>query len=318
MAEATSELLRTKNGLSYTIRLIRKSSDSRMLWLVHINGLALDQSFWQASITDLQARLDSKGPRIYSTTYDRIGQGSSALSDGAQPTKHDLMYAVQELQDLLEHIVTEHLGGVEKHQLTMIMLSHSIGVPLLRLFMSKHGREWPIAGTVLLDSNMANIDMVELLPDPTAADFDPSKLPADTDTESLEWSRSNIRRMFSPEAPNRENLDRSTLPRLLPFSDRPVFPESRNGKDMHLAVIAHDPKSFAEESLKICTLGLTDKYVEPAWHEYNLGLLRLTGRSEVSSSDILVASGSGHFVQRDNPGIVAIAVNEMIEKIVRN
>lgn len=306
----------TKDGLAYQFSKLTNSQGPRLVWVVYVNGLGLDQSFWKPSILGLQQKLQAfSSPRVYSTTFDRIGQGLSANKDGTRPVKHDLKYSVEELQQLLCHVQQTKLQGRRSESMKLIMVAHSIGVPLLRLFMAEYGSSWPIVGTVLIDSNMANVDMAELLPDSSKPDFDASTLPQDTDIAALNWSRDNARRMFSPSAPNKENLDRSTLSGLLPYPDQPVFPLQSNGEKIELKVIAHDPATFADESLKICTLGLTNTYVEPVWHRYNLGLLQLTGQ-RLKDSEIIVASGSGHFVQRDNPEVVAETVSCMIEKVI--
>jgi len=170
-----------------------------------------------------------------------------------------------------------------------------------------------VSAAAFLDSNMANTDMVSLLPDPDSASFNPSDLPADTTLHDLHLARQNYTRLFSPSAPNPENLDRSTLADLLPQSNHPLI-RSVDERPFTIRVVAHDPATFAEESLKICTRGLTERYIEPAWHGYNKGLRTLHG-PEGSGPELVVAKGSGHFIQRDNPRCVADVIWDLLGTI---
>lgn len=55
------------------------------------------------------------------------------------------------------------------------------------------------------------------------------------------------------------------------------------------------------------------KYVNPVWHQYNQGLARLTV-SEKSKGPI-IAQGCSHFIQKDNPVLVANEVCEMVQAV---
>ena len=82
-----------------------------------------------------------------------------------------------------------------------------------------------------------------------------------------------------------------------------------------MTVVAHDPDTFAEEGLKICTRGLTERYIEPAWQAYNAGLLTLDGKKE-GEGEVVVVKGAGHFVQRDNPQCVAGEILKMVRRAI--
>jgi len=61
------------------------------------------------------------------------------------------------------------------------------------------------------------------------------------------------------------------------------------------------------------SVSLTMKYANPAWHEYNEGLARLTDVERAKGP--IIAPGCGHFVQRDNPGFVVQEVFNMWKDI---
>ncbi|KAJ9658982.1 hypothetical protein H2198_003411 [Neophaeococcomyces mojaviensis] len=303
-----------------------------VLWIIFLNGLGLPQAFWQPTIqllhSDVEANPASLHDEIYVTTYDRYGQGFSrpqqispttkiAPADPTwKPDRHDCLDSVHDLAQLVEklsvRVLTEGREN-DKRQFRILLVGQSLGVPIARLFADKHGDH--VAALMLIDSNMANVNMVNLLPDPDAPEFNADQLPEDTSVEQLRRTRDNYTKLFAPTAPNAENLDRSTLLDLLPRSDTPAL--GRDGKRVLLTVVAHDPEAFAEEGLKISTRGLTEGFIEPAWWRYNLGLLRLDGETEedVNASAIVVAKDAGHFVQRDNPRCVVDEIWKLVKKL---
>lgn len=307
--------------IAYTFRTLLKSETQDIVWIVFVNGLGLPQAFWQPSIQLLEDHLSSHGsnadfPKVIATTYDRYAQGLSKIENNAPPQKHDLADAANELHNVITHL--HHLHKTELSNARIILVAHSIGVPQARLYLDKKTAfRDSIAGAVFLDSNVANIDLVSVFPDPESPSFDASKLPPDTTVEQLSATRAFYAKMFAPSAPNAENLDRSTLPGLLPFADQPTL-RTASQPEFPLTVVAHDAEAFVAESLRISTRGLTEQYVEPAWHNYNLGLLELSGRDNVSAHEIVVASGAAHFVQKDNPQCIAAEIYKLATKIVNN
>lgn len=338
------------------------STKKSIIWLIFVNGLGLPQAFWQPTIQLLESELTSNTLSIspshgetYATTYDRYGQGQSrpqlnghSNSSDWTPAPHNCLDAANELAELIHLLrpiilsshdpvtTTTAITSSSDNHLQIVLISHSLGVPITRLFVEHHGTS-EIAGLILIDSNMANINMVDLLPSGTET----LKLPSDTTIEQLRWTRANYTKLFSPTAPNAENLDRVSLLTLLPRSDAPVLLQryhehgsgSKGGEDadergekrkrnLALTVIAHDPEAFAEEGLRIATKGLTREYIEPAWREYNRGLLHLNSSEEEKAVDdddhekrVVVAPGAGHFVQRDNPRCVADEVWKLLKRL---
>lgn len=311
--------------------ILRPASEThKCVWLFFVNGLGLSQVAWQPTLKLLQA--DSYlssflGTSIVASTFDRYGQGLSQPPDNRQPQSHDCHEAAQEIQYMINRLRLKHLSDLAHGELSIVIISHSIGVPLTRLaFDTSRGYvpdpAPPVRGYIFLDSNMANVDLAELLP---SLDVDPTNLPVDTSLEDLLKARMFYKKLFSLDAPNAENLSRVSMGPAVPAADAPVLPAwqyTRNAKHAEdlvtnvkplLRIVEHDPEAFAEESLKICTKGLTMEYVNPAWHEYNLGLSRLDG--EGAGSKITVANGAGHFVQRDNPKCVANQIINIVATI---
>jgi hypothetical protein len=65
-------------------------------------------------------------------------------------------------------------------------------------------------------------------------------------------------------------------------------------------------------SLKV-PVAHTMNYLHPAWHEYNIGLTKLTDSSR--SKGPLVAPNAGHYIQKDNPDFVAGLILDMLKDI---
>lgn len=278
--------------------------------VVFVNGLGLPQASWQTVIDMLKLDLQSDSSRFQKPvalfTYDRDGQGLSRAAGGSMPKPHDLTSAAQELDSMIDYVKKTHLSTPSN--IEILLAAHSIGVPLARLYCQQHTQT--VTALLALDSNMSNTDFVSLMPDPDSSDFNADKsLPADTTIEQLRWTRENYRKMFHPSAPNPESLDRSNLAVLLPRPDSPAL-IGPDGHPVLLTVVGHDPAAFAIESLKISTKGLTEDYMQPAWSQYNEGLLQIGD----TIKGVVIADGSAHFVQRDNPRCVA---DEIVELLVR-
>ena len=58
---------------------------------------------------------------------------------------------------------------------------------------------------------------------------------------------------------------------------------------------------------------LSIKYANPVWHEYNKGLAKLTDPK--LSKGPIQAEAAGHFIQRDNPGLVITETLDLVEKV---
>ncbi|KAK8007014.1 acyl-CoA N-acyltransferase [Apiospora arundinis] len=317
--------------IKYTFTTLGTSdgSPSEAILIVFVNGLGLPQSSWQPTLQLLRTDLASsvgggEGKHVVAAaTYDRYGQGlSQPLPSGAaEPVPHDMPDAVADLSAFIDGLKSQHLAHFvfRRKPVRLFLVAHSLGVPLARLFAGRHRQHYPLAALLALDSNMANNDFVSLFPDPGTAEFDPERdLPADTTLEQLRSARAFARAMFHPAAPNAENLDRSTLPTLLPRSDGPVLSgDSRvgNGGKLLLRVAGHDPKSFAEESLKVWPRGLTERYVQPGWEKYNEGLLGIAGDGPGTRGEVVIAPQCGHFIQKNNPRFVADEIIGLLKRL---
>jgi len=158
---------------------------------------------------------------------------------------------------------------------------------------------------------IANSDFLNSVwPDPDAAGFSAADaLPADVDVDELRRVRAVFAKVFAPSAPNKEGLDRSGLPELLPHADSPKIEW-----DPVVYVVGHDPDTFAEGTEKAfgAPKSLVMRYAQRNWEEYNEGLTRL---SKKGKSEVVIAEGCDHFVQRDGPEIVAGLIREMIAEV---
>ena len=60
-------------------------------------------------------------------------------------------------------------------------------------------------------------------------------------------------------------------------------------------------------------ISLSLVYTDPCWREYNQGLSRVTDESR--SKGPVVATGCGHFIQRDDPAFVVEELSKLLNKV---
>ncbi|ETN42906.1 uncharacterized protein HMPREF1541_02064 [Cyphellophora europaea CBS 101466] len=288
--------------------------------LVFINGLMLPRALWQPTLSLLPPLLANSPTSIYALTYDRYGQGESRKPSPWKAEQHDLSAAAAELESLLCKTFTTHpdLTPTSRHP-TLILISHSIGVPLARLHNATTAH--PATAHLFLDSNISNTDFVSIFPDPDAADFDPATLPEGTTIDDLRGLRERTKAMFHPSVPNPEGLNRSTVSALVPHADQPKLRGPIGGgeegeRGAWLTVVGHDPVAFAEEGLRLqgTPVALNYAYMQPVWDAYNEGLVKLV--EEGRAKGVVIAKGAGHFVQRDNPTCVAEEIVDLVNKVI--
>lgn len=58
---------------------------------------------------------------------------------------------------------------------------------------------------------------------------------------------------------------------------------------------------------------MNEEYLQPVWDEYNRGLLRLGEKGRTRG--VVIATGAGHFIQRDNPQCVVDEIVKLIGKV---
>ncbi|KAL7629056.1 hypothetical protein AAE478_000574 [Parahypoxylon ruwenzoriense] len=207
----------------------------------------------------------------------------------------------------------------------LIFIGNSIGCVIARLYASTY--PGVAEGFLLLDSNMANSDMVSVFPDPDAPDFDPKCLPDDVTVDDLRRTRERYAAAFHPSVPNPEHLDRRNIAELLPHADKPRLrgppPPPQNGdgdddgaKGPWITVVGHDWETFADEGLRgsmNVPKSLTNAFMNPAWGRYNEGLVRLT--EEDRARGPVIAKRCGHFIQRDDPVLVAELIDDLLRRV---
>ncbi|KAI2613835.1 alpha/beta-hydrolase [Hypoxylon fragiforme] len=317
--------------------------------VVFLNGLLLPHTSWQATIEDLQRRWAESGaeqplhhdhghdhrghkddghrhnhPSLLA--YDRYGQGDSVRDPADEGGSHDIREVVRDLRVLTQEIwkLHSHVSGSSSNNgegrteaeetnpnpPNLIFIANSIGCPLARLFATTYPAS--VSALLLLDSNIANSDLVSLFPDPDAPAFDPATahLPPDVTVADLRRARAAYAALFHPSVPNAERWDRRNLASLLPRADSPALGEA------WLTVVGHDWATFALDGER-GSLGvprsLTDAYVNPAWARYNEGLVRLARGGRARGP--VIAVGCGHFIQRDDPRLVAELADELIRRV---
>lgn len=295
--------------------------------VVFLNGLIAPQSFWLPVMALMLRRLEMTDTSTTGATarpqmlaYDRYGQGRTIdrdPSDGDEGKEegygHDTLDVVRDLQQLITQI-TQHPDSQPKR---IMFVANSIGCAIARLY----AQQYPgtVAGMLLLDSIMANTDFVSIFPDPSSPDFDPGSLPQGVTPEMLYETRKKFREVFHPSVKNPEGLDRRNLAALLPDAGKPFLHHGFAEKPPFVTVVGHDPEWFARESLQSSMetpISISMNYTNPTWHRYNESLARLTSPEKASGP--ILAKNCGHFVQRDDPNLVAGLACTMLGIIVDN
>ncbi|OTB03733.1 hypothetical protein M426DRAFT_321438 [Hypoxylon sp. CI-4A] len=306
--------------------------------LVFLNGLIGSQTVWEPTIQELQRRWDEYGSEASYPSllaYDRYGQGESGAdpADEQHGGSHDIQDVCGDLGGLIEAIWDTYMLGApfpaalrRRRSPNLIFVANSIGCVIARLYAADcsidayllYAKDCSVDALLLLDSNIANSDLVSIFPDPDAADFDPSVLPPDVTIADLRRTREGYARLLHPSVPNSEHLDRRNVASYFPYSDRPPLKGGAPGseKGPWITVVGHDWDTFAEEGLRgsiHVPKSLTNAFMNPAWSRYNEGLTHLTETPRARGP--LIANGCGHFIQKDDPRLVAELTEQLLEKI---
>lgn len=287
--------------------------------IVYLNGLLTTRDSWDRSISIfLDQRLQSRLPYPAILTYDRYGQGESdrdPSDSDSESNSHDVRSTVHALKQMLLQIWKQHLDTSNPTSFpSIIFVANSIGCAIARLF----AQHYPgtVSGMLLLDSIMANSDMLSFWPDPDSPTFDPNSLPQGVSEDDVRQTREKYRRVFHPSVPSQEGLSRVNLAKILPSASEPKL-EGYGGTGPYLTIVGHDWEEFArqssEGSMHIPAL-LTMTYMNPEWQRYNADLVHITDGDK--SIGPLIAVGCGHFVQTDGPGFVSDEVVSLLDRVV--
>ncbi|TGO68632.1 hypothetical protein BOTNAR_0022g00400 [Botryotinia narcissicola] len=285
--------------------------------VVFINGLGLPASSWESCISVLRS-LTKKTPPLL--TFDRYGQGLTTarypLDDG-NGYGHDFMDAANDLHEIILVIASKNLGlektDVENGRLSVIFVAASVGVPIARLYIQFH----PFICTALiaLDSNIVNVNYSDFFLDPLSPTFDLSTVLApDCSLPQYIEARTRLTSVFDFSVPNSESMDRRPGPRLLPHADNPKL-IGADGKGPWLTIVGHDPVTFADVSLERMGTpkSMSMRFTNPYWAMYNAGLVSIT--DEDRCEGVKIASGCGHFIQIDDPDLVAEEIKVILKKL---
>ncbi|KAI1438591.1 Alpha/Beta hydrolase protein [Xylaria sp. CBS 124048] len=306
------------------VQSVGESGYSKVL-VVFLNGLIIPQSYWIPIMTLMLRHLKPTGSlaggdasRPQMLAYDRYGQGRTIDRDPGDKGKedgygHDVLDVVRDLHQL----ISQTMQGSPDNKKRIMFVANSIGCAVARLY----AQEYPgtVAGMLLLDSIMANSDFVNIFPDPGNPDFDPTSLPQGVTPEMLRETRTKFREAFHPTVKNPESLDRRNLATLLPDANKPSLQQGFGAKAPFIAVVGHDPERFAKESVEgsmKTPIAMTMNYTNPTWHRYNEGLTELTSPDRASGP--VIAKNCGHFIQRDDPALVAELACAMLGNIAED
>ncbi|PVH75999.1 hypothetical protein DL98DRAFT_562158 [Cadophora sp. DSE1049] len=287
--------------------------------IVFINGLGLQAASWIPAVASLQSYLLGACPALL--TYDRFGQGLTTARDPLDGQKgkelgHDLLDVANDLHEIILAIAASKFGlprtAVENGKLHLLLVGASIGAPIARLYVQSH--QEIVSGLIFLDSNIANVNYSDFLPDPDSPGFDKNALHLDDCTlEEYREARTKLCRMFDLKVKNPESLDRSNSPSLLPYSNKPkLMGTGHSGPS--LSVVGHDPETFAELSYEMMeTPRSLSRITNGYWAKYNEDLTQIT--DEGKSKGVVIARGCGHFIQKDDPEFVAKQISSMVKEL---
>ena len=212
--------------------------------IVFINGIDSPQSLFHPVIKILSKihRAPSLPPML---TYDRPGQGLSTRNQDivqGRPNGHGrgCLDAAHDLKDLITQVAGSHLGVLngDINNVRIVLVGDSVGCAIARLYAQEYQRT--VIGLLLLDSSIANSDIVSIFPDPKSPGFLEKDLPRGVTAELCEDARKKFR-LWDPNSPSREGLWRGNLPDLLPLADAPKLEGPRLGTPC-VTVVKHDPE----------------------------------------------------------------------------
>jgi pimeloyl-ACP methyl ester carboxylesterase len=279
--------------------------------LIFLTGLGLPQAFYYPIVN----QLSSLPTHPAMLTYDRFGQGATTdrdpLDANAEDPKHGhtVEHAVEDLYNL-------NLA-MNNEDLPVIFIANSLGCAIARLYAEKYSNT--VSGLVLLDSVLANSDFVSIFPDPDSSTINSSQLPEGITISEIIKTRQIVHRIFYPSQGSGEGLSRKNLASLLPSSDGPrlAYHDGEGikegvGPGPWITVVGHGPQKFAEDSFKAMgiPIALTNQYANPYWHEYNVGLTKITSSERARGP--IIAEKAGHFIQKDDPELVFYEVKRML------
>ncbi|KAK1773305.1 hypothetical protein QBC45DRAFT_387719 [Copromyces sp. CBS 386.78] len=259
------------------------------------------------------------------------------------PYGHTPLDVITDLHQLLLLVSRQFLYR-NLQELDVVMVANSIGCPLARLFNVHFHSSVRVLGYLFLDSMMANSDFVSVFPDPDSPGFVRErdlKEGVHVSEEELRWARKMMRERFHPSVGNGERLDRRGLRGLLPGSDwpklrLPVYDQDQtkwteSGTTTRkqittrpkVIVIGHDWDVFADQNEKgpmSIPKAVINGYMNPAWQRYNEGLTRLAavdgdGDDDNNVVPVKIARGCGHFIQKDDPELVAREVDSLLRRL---
>ncbi|KAH7395710.1 hypothetical protein BKA64DRAFT_66606 [Cadophora sp. MPI-SDFR-AT-0126] len=287
--------------------------------IVFVNGLGLPAASWIPTIASLQSYLVGACPALL--TYDRFGQGLTTARDPSDGQKgkelgHDLIDVANDLHEIILATAASNFGlqstAVENGKLHLLLVCASVGAPIARLYVQNH--QGIVSGMIFLDSNIANVNYSDFLPDPDSPGFDKNALHLDDCTlEEYRESRTKLSRMFDLKVKNPESLDRTSSPSLLPYSNKPKLVGTDHSGPL-LSVVGHDPETFAELSYEMMgTPRSLSRITNGYWAEYNENLTQITDKEKCKG--VVIAKGCGHFIQRDDPAFVAKQISSMAKEL---
>jgi pimeloyl-ACP methyl ester carboxylesterase len=225
--------------------------------IVFLTGLGTPASSFHRIITSL-AGLPSHPALL---AYDRYGHGASIDRDPIDALAmdsrwgHDCIDAVGDLHILLKEISEKYkLPCLAQDSIPpVVFVANSIGCAIARLYAAKYPDS--VKGLMLLDSVIANVDMVEMFPDPDAVDFKTQTLPMGVTEKNLRETRAKFEKVFGTKSGlmgNGEGLSRRNLKELLPSAEEPKLAWGESKKGPWITVIGHGSEKFAEEAEKVC------------------------------------------------------------------
>jgi pimeloyl-ACP methyl ester carboxylesterase len=280
------------------------------LLIVFLNGLGLPQTFWKPTI-DLFIQ-SSVSPKPWMLTYDRYGQGASARDPRENSPDKDPGYA-HDLDDVTDD-AHELIGTVSPDRCgRIVFVNNSIGAHVARRYADRH--PGVVEGIMFLDSNPGSVEFADIWPDPKDPSFDLEKMiPTGTSREAYEAAYTKMTTIFAPGAKNKEGFDRREIKNMLPSPSSPKLMASA-GKRPWITVVGHELEAFSDEEAQMfqIPIGMAAMYTQPMWQKYNEGLAALTDPER--SKGPLIAPGSGHFIQKDNPSFVAEQLEDLVRKV---
>ena len=260
--------------------------------VVLVAGMGERAETWMATSADPSSTQGSVFPAVGGFTrvcaYDRPGTGA-ATESGVEPTRSTPMEQAATVGDSAADL--DRLLTASGETGPYVMVGHSLGGPIVRLYAAAHPEE--VAGLVFVDA--LSEDVGDGLTPPQLASFeqlnDPVSQGRPAGSEEALYSASVVPLL-------REAADVTAVPTVILTADQwPFTPEFFESSESSGALPEFVTKEFTD-ALWAAQLKAQDAFAA-----------KYPGANHITKTD------AGHYIHRDNPELVITSIRDVVDQV---